>query len=123
MGPHQPLAMTKNRRAKETSTKAQEMRKEALRKGLEAPQMDVPPLQEVPAEEFQRAKGEETRCLKRDFWVFKEGEKTPYLQERDQCPALAQIRDAANKAQRVAEKTNPSASSSSRVSGGEGPGL
>ena len=123
MDSHQPLAMTKNRRAKETSTKAQEMRKEALRKGLKAPQMDVPHLQEVRAEEFKRAKGEETRCLKRDFSVFKEGEKKPYLQEWDKCPALAQIRDAASKAQRGAEKTNPFASSSSRVSGGEGPGL
>ena len=121
MDSHQPLTMKKNCRAKKTSTKAQEMCKEAKRKGLKAPRMDVHPLQEVSAEEFKRAKREETWRLKRDLWVFKEGEKKPYLQERGRCPALAQIREAASKAQRSAEKTNSFASSFLRASGGEGP--
>ena len=89
------------------------MRKEALPKGLKAPRTDVP----------KRAKREETRRLKRDLRFFKDGEKKPCLQERDKCPALAQIRDAANKAQRGTEMTNPFASSSPRALGGEGPGL
>ena len=110
------MAMKKNRRAKKTSTKAQEMRNEALRKGLKAPRTDVPTLHKFSAQGIKRAK-------ERNFKVMPPGDKKGYLQERDKCPALAQIREAANKAQRGVEMTNVFASSSSRASGSEGPGL
>ena len=47
------------------------------------------------------------------------------LKEGEKCPALARVRDFANKAQRGVGHlmTNPFASSSSRASGGDGPGL
>ena len=52
----QPLAMMKSRRAKKTSTKTQAARKLELRKGLQAPRTDAPPLKEVSHAEFQAAK-------------------------------------------------------------------
>ena len=61
--------------------------------------------------------------MERNLKLMRPGDKKGYMQERDKCPALAQIREATNKAQRGAAMTNPFASSSSRASGGEGPGL
>ena len=118
----QPLAMKKSRRAKKTSTKTQAARKLELRKGLQAPRTDAPPLKEVSHAEFQAAKREEEN-LKRAARVKKAGEKKPYLQEGDNCPTLAKIRGDATKSQRGATFTNPFSSSSSRASGGDGPGL
>ena len=77
----QPLAMKKSRRAKKTSTKTQAARKLELRKGLQAPRTDAPPLKEVSHAEFQAAKREEEKNLKRAARVKKVGEKKPYLQE------------------------------------------
>ena len=98
----QPLAMKKSRRAKKTSTKTQKARKLELRKGLQAPRTDVPPLKEVSHAEFQAAKREEKKNLKRAAKVKKVGEKKPYLQEGDNCPTLAEIRGNATKSQRGA---------------------
>ena len=75
----QPLAMKKSRRAKKTSTKTQAARKLELRKGLQAPRTDAPPLKEVSHAEFQAAKREEKKNLKRAARVKKAGEKKPYL--------------------------------------------
>ena len=75
----QPLAMKKSRRAKKTSTKTQAARKLELRKGLQAPRTDAPPLKEVSHAEFQAAKREEEKNLKRAARVKKAGEKKPYL--------------------------------------------
>ena len=59
MESHEPLAMKKNRRPKKASTKTQEARKQALRKGLQSPRTDTPPMKEVSWEEYKRAKKEE----------------------------------------------------------------
>ena len=65
------------------------MRKEALRKGLTAPRTDVAPCRKSQPRSSS-ARSEEKRQL----------DKKGYLLERDKCPALAQIREATNKAQR-----------------------
>ena len=80
-----------------------------------------PPLQRVSAEEFKRAKREETRCL----GLQGGGEEAllPAGVGQMPSPGADPVRDAANKAQRGAEMTNLFATSSSQASGGEGPGL
>ena len=99
----QTLAMMKSRRAKKTSTKMQAARKLELRKGLQAPRTDAPPLEEVSHAEFQAAKREEQKNLKRAARVKKAGKKKPYLQEGDNCPTLAKIKGDATKSQRAGD--------------------
>jgi hypothetical protein len=55
--------------------------------------------------------------------IKKVGEKKLCPQERENCTALAKIRDDAKKTQRGATFTNPFSSISSRASGGDGSGL
>ena len=86
----QPLAIKKSRRAKKTSTKTQAARKLELRKGLQAPRPDAPPLKEVSHAEFQAAKREEKKNLKRAARVKKAGEKKPYSPGRRELPDLGQ---------------------------------
>ena len=126
MDSREPLAMKKrNRRPKKASTKTQKKRQAALRAGLNAARTEAVPLKVVAHKKYKRAKRHETKRLKRDAWVKQPGEKKLYLKEGEKCPALARVRDFANKAQRGVGHlmTNPFASSSSRASGGDGPGL
>ena len=111
--------MKKRRRAKNTSTKTQNASKLALRKALQAPRTEAPPLKEVSYAEYKAAKREEKRNPKRNLKVKKVGEKKLYLQEHENCPALAKIRDDAEDA----EGCHLYQSSSSRAWGGDGPGL
>ena len=81
----------------------QAARKLELRKGLQAPRTDAPPLEEVSHAEFQAAKREEQKNLKRAARVKKAGKKKPYLQEGDNCPTLAKIKGDATKSQRAGD--------------------
>ena len=126
MDSREPLAIKKrSRRPKKASTKTQKKRKAARRAGLNAARTDAVPLKVVSHKKYKRAKRQETKRLKRDAWVKQPGDKKLYLKEGEKCPALARVRDFANKAQRGVGHlmTNPFASSSSRASGGDGPGL
>ena len=122
MEAHEPLGK-KNRRAKKASTKTQQARQEALRKGLQAPRTDTPPMKEVSWEEYRRAKKEEKKLERHHAKLKREGDKKPYLQERGNCLALGKMRDDVSASSHGVVYANPFSSSSSRCSGGDGPGL
>ena len=95
MEAHEPSGKKKNRRAKKASTKAQQARKDSFREAVQKPRTDAPPIKEVSWEEYRRAKKEEKKHGRQHAKLKTEGKKKPYLQERDNCPALGKMRDDA----------------------------
>ena len=122
MEAHEPSGKKKNRRAKKASTKAQQARKDSFREAVQKPRTDAPPMKEVSYKEFRRAKKEEKKLERQHAKLKREGEKKLYLQERDNCPALGKLRADAEASARGVAFANPF-SSSSRSSGGDGPGM